>query len=373
MFLTTDLRGKVRIAGITAFAMCVGALFVPVSGVAQDDPDAASKVAVTAAITPESVLRGGKAVLSLKLELPAGTHANSYTPVDPDLIPTAFYPKAQTGIFWGQPQYPEPTKVVEWYADEPLSVFQDGAVITASVTIGESVLPGRITLEGSLHIQVCDRKKCYPPRQLPVRATFEVVNERTAAAANKNEQSSVTKKSGSSDASSRTNLPAGRVLVADLSPQSGLAGLDFGFVDFDGRQRRFSEFRGKLVLLDFWATWCLPCLADIPKLKTIYEEYKASGFEIIGMNVETIGDEAEEPDLEFAKEAAARARQIVATRGVTWTQATNETSVPAARKIFGVKSLPTKILIDKEGKVIATVGEKDDLKAIVATLLSEKK
>ena len=260
--------------------------------------------------------------------------------------------------------------MVELYADEPLSVFQDGAVITASVTIGESVSPGQITLEGSLHIQVCDRRKCYPPRQLPVKATLAVVNQHTAAAVNQGEQNSVAKKSSSSHATNRTESPADQQFVADLPSQSGL---DFGFVDFEGRKRRFSEFRGKLVLLDFWATWCLPCLAEIPKLKTIYEKHKASGFEIIGMNVETIGDEAEEPHLKFVRETAARARQIVATRGVRWTQATNETSVPAAREIFGVKALPAKILIDKDGRVIATVDEKDDLKAIVAKLLSERK
>ena len=156
-------------------------------------------------------------------------------------------------------------------------------------------------------------------------------------------------------------------------PAANSKAVDFDFTDFTGKARKLSEFRGKYVLLDFWATWCRPCLADIPKLKDLYDKHKAEGFEIVGMDSETIGDEQDAPDPEFAKESAEQAQKIVATRGVNWTQATSTTAVPVASKVFGVKSLPTKILIDKDGKVIARIGEKDDLKAIVEKLLSEAK
>ena len=149
--------------------------------------------------------------------------------------------------------------------------------------------------------------------------------------------------------------------------------IEFTFTDFKGAERKFSEFRGKYVLLDFWATWCKPCLADIPHLKELYDKNKDKGFEIIGMDSETIGDDDSDADPEFAKQTAERAKQIVTTRGANWTHATSATAVPIANKIFGVKSLPTKILIDPEGKIVAQIKEGKELDEILAKLLTEKK
>lgn len=159
-----------------------------------------------------------------------------------------------------------------------------------------------------------------------------------------------------------------------LAAQTTGQAIDFEFTDLSGKPHKFSEYRGKIVLLDFWATWCAPCLADIPKLKAIYEKHKADGFEIVGLNVETIGDDGgETPDAATAKENAAGIKRIITTRKVDWTMATTETSVPVATKMFGVESLPAKILIDKDGKIIAAVGEKDNLSAIVEKLIAARK
>jgi len=153
---------------------------------------------------------------------------------------------------------------------------------------------------------------------------------------------------------------------------TGNAVADFSFTDFEGKARTFSEFKGKVVLIDFWATWCGPCLGDIPKLKKLQDKYKTDGFEVFGMNAETIGDE-DASDPEFAKEADTRARQIVKTRGVNWTQANSATSLPVAVNVFGVKHLPTKILVGRDGVIIAKLGEKDDTEKIVAEAMEKQK
>ena len=343
-----------------AFLMLAYALSMNETSIGQTDKE--NLVSVEASIAPEKVPPGAQAVLNIKLKLAPEGHANSNHVADPNLIPTVFLPTSQTGLSWGLPNYPRPTEVTEWYSQDPLSVFEDGAEIKVPLTIEKSATPGQLIVEGSLRIQVCDSEKCYPVRRVPVKVSLLVGKEDATNPNNSIPTAAQITAAGNSTAN--TNLAAD-------TKNASQSGIEFDFVDFAGKRRKFSEFRGKFVLLDFWATWCKPCLADIPHLKELYEKYKGKGFEIIGMDSETLSPD-EEPDPEFARETQRRAKNIVETRGALWTHATTETAVPVAVKVFKVDSLPTKVLIDREGKVVARIKEGKELDQILAGLLDEK-
>lgn len=133
--------------------------------------------------------------------------------------------------------------------------------------------------------------------------------------------------------------PATDYVRFDLRPGTQVP--DFAFTDFTGKPRKLSELRGKYVLLDFWATWCLPCLADFPHLLEVHRTYGPRGFEILGMNVD---------------EDLAAAKKMVANKGLGWPQATRESIEDLVNRRFRVRIYPTAVLLDPQGKVVTTGG-----------------
>jgi thiol-disulfide isomerase/thioredoxin len=127
--------------------------------------------------------------------------------------------------------------------------------------------------------------------------------------------------------------------------QLGLEIPDFAFTDFSGKARKLSEFRGKFLLLDFWGTWCGPCVNEIPNLKLAYEKYQSQGFEILGM------DQDKELD---------QVKKFAAERGITWTNATTESINELIEQRFRITAFPTTILLDPKGKIIS-LGRKEQL------------
>jgi thiol-disulfide isomerase/thioredoxin len=120
---------------------------------------------------------------------------------------------------------------------------------------------------------------------------------------------------------------------------------DFNFTDFNGKPRRLSEFRGKYVLLDFWGTWCGPCVADIPHLKKAFDKYQSRGFEILGMD--------QDEDLEKVK-------KFLTEKGASWTQATTASIKELIEQRFRITAFPTIILLDPKGQILS-LGRKDQL------------
>lgn len=101
-----------------------------------------------------------------------------------------------------------------------------------------------------------------------------------------------------------------------------------------------SSLRGKVVLIDFWASWCGPCRKELPNVKRAYEKYKNKGFEILGVSLDK--------DRNAWLEA-------ISKEGLTWPQVSDlKFWQSEACQIYAVQSIPYTVLVDKEGKIIAT-------------------
>jgi peroxiredoxin len=119
----------------------------------------------------------------------------------------------------------------------------------------------------------------------------------------------------------------------------------------DGQTLRLADLRGKTVLIDFWATWCAPCVAELPNIRKLHETYADDGLVIIGVS--------------FDRDAAT-AHRYVEQKGLGWRQiwADGAHEGPLAKQ-YHVRAIPATYLIGPDGKVIARDLRGDDLAAKV--------
>jgi thiol-disulfide isomerase/thioredoxin len=114
---------------------------------------------------------------------------------------------------------------------------------------------------------------------------------------------------------------------------------DFDFVDFEGRRRQLSDFRGRYVMLDFWGSWCPPCRAEVPFVKDAYVRFGSRGFEVLAMDSE--------------RDATVdQVRHYLSSNGVKWTFATPDSVRTLIDERFRIESFPRVILLDPSGRVI---------------------
>jgi glutathione peroxidase-family protein len=131
--------------------------------------------------------------------------------------------------------------------------------------------------------------------------------------------------------------------------------LDFSLPSLKGDSIRLSSMKGRVFLLDFWASWCVPCRYSNKQLVKLYSKYKDNGFEILGVSLDEKRNEW---------------KKAVAKDKITWLQINDDggwSAISAAK--WNINSIPASFLIDKDGNVVAFDPEKQDLENRIRQLL----
>jgi peroxiredoxin len=141
---------------------------------------------------------------------------------------------------------------------------------------------------------------------------------------------------------------------------AGDAAPDFKLRDMSGKEVSLSDYRGKVVLMNFWATWCQPCLVELPHLQEIYKELEKDGLVVLGISVDAPRD-------------VSKVKPIVKTRGLEFPILLDKSS--SVLSLYNPsQALPYNVLIDREGKVIWTKeayapGEEEVIKEKIVSAL----
>lgn len=147
------------------------------------------------------------------------------------------------------------------------------------------------------------------------------------------------------------------VVTSTTAVHVGEAAPAFDVVALDGSDLALEDYKGKVVLLDFWAIWCAPCIAELPNLIALYNEYHPQGLELIGISLD--GDRSKV--LSF----------MVENPGMTWRQVFDGNAWESeVATLYGVESIPLTILIGKDGTIRALDLHGEELAAAVAEALA---
>lgn len=116
------------------------------------------------------------------------------------------------------------------------------------------------------------------------------------------------------------------------------ANLKFSFKDIDGKKVSLSQFKGKVIILDFWATWCVPCKAEIPGFIELQKKYGDRGLQIIGLSVD---------------DPMPTAKKYAAEMKINYPVLLAEGKEDVLQAYDPIPSIPVSVVIDREGKIVS--------------------
>lgn len=165
------------------------------------------------------------------------------------------------------------------------------------------------------------------------------------------------------------NSNTGKALILKIesnkSTAIGKPVIPFAQIGIDGTMVDINAYKGKVILIDFWGSWCVPCRISHPALKELYDQYKSKGFEIIGISNEIANSNRDKKKQDIAW------RKAVKEDGLTWPQILYDPAIKDIVKEYDINGYPTKFLVDQNGKfVMRILGNSEKLHAELAAKLA---
>lgn len=165
------------------------------------------------------------------------------------------------------------------------------------------------------------------------------------------------------------NSNTGKALILKIesnkSTATGKPVIPFAQIGIEGTMVDVNAYKGKVVLIDFWGSWCVPCRISHPALKELYDQYKSKGFEIIGISNEIANSNRDKKKQDIAW------RKAVKEDGLSWPQILYDPAIKDIVKEYDINGYPTKFLVDQNGKfVMRILGNSERLHAELAAKLA---